>query len=60
MPTDAFEMALVHQAFCNELHNAPDLIRDVNGRTPIGLRSSAGTSTSSRRRCTITTRPRTK
>ena len=32
MPTDAFEMALVHQAFRNELHNAAGLIRDVNGR----------------------------
>jgi hemerythrin-like domain-containing protein len=30
MPTDAFDMAIVHRVFRNELHNAPKLIRDVN------------------------------
>jgi iron-sulfur cluster repair protein YtfE (RIC family) len=29
MPTDAFDMAIAHQAFRNELHNAPGLVRDV-------------------------------
>jgi hemerythrin-like domain-containing protein len=29
MPTDAFEMAIVHGAFRRELHNAPSLIRNV-------------------------------
>jgi hypothetical protein len=29
MPTDAFDMAVVHRVFRSELHNAPGLIRDV-------------------------------
>jgi hemerythrin-like domain-containing protein len=29
MPTDAFDMAIVHRVFRNELHNAPGLVRDV-------------------------------
>jgi hemerythrin-like domain-containing protein len=29
MPTDAFDMAIVHRVFRNELHNAPTLVRDV-------------------------------
>jgi iron-sulfur cluster repair protein YtfE (RIC family) len=29
MRTDAFDMAIVHRAFRNELHNAPGLVRDV-------------------------------
>lgn len=29
MPTDAFEMALVHSIFRNELQSAPDLVRSV-------------------------------
>jgi iron-sulfur cluster repair protein YtfE (RIC family) len=30
MPTDAFDMAIVHRAFRTELHNAPGLVRDVD------------------------------
>jgi iron-sulfur cluster repair protein YtfE (RIC family) len=29
MPTDAFDMAIAHRAFRNELHSAPGLVRDV-------------------------------
>ena len=29
MPTDAFDMAVAHRAFRNELHNAPGLVGDV-------------------------------
>jgi hemerythrin-like domain-containing protein len=29
MPTDAFDMAIAHRAFRNELRNAPGLVRDV-------------------------------
>jgi hypothetical protein len=29
MPTDAFDMAIAHRAFRNELYNAPGLVRDV-------------------------------
>ena len=29
MPTDAFDMAIVHRVFRSELHNAPRLVRDV-------------------------------
>jgi hemerythrin-like domain-containing protein len=29
MPTDAFDMAIVHRVFRTELHNAPGLVRDV-------------------------------
>jgi iron-sulfur cluster repair protein YtfE (RIC family) len=29
MPTDAFDMAIVHRVFRTELHNAPVLVRDV-------------------------------
>jgi len=29
MPTDAFDMAIVHRVFRNELHNAPRLVREV-------------------------------
>lgn len=29
MPTDAFDMAIIHQVFRTELRNAPELIRDV-------------------------------
>ena len=58
--TDAFEMAIVHRVFRNELCNAPGLIREVGaGDSRAMPRSSAVISTSSRRRCTIITRPRT-
>jgi hypothetical protein len=29
MPCDAFDMEIVHRVFRTELHNAPDLVRDV-------------------------------
>ena len=29
MLTDAFDMAIVHRVFRTELHNAPELVRDV-------------------------------
>src|ERR1700742_5147724 len=30
MPTDAFDMAIVHRVLRTELHNAPELVRDVD------------------------------